>query len=202
RFFPMSAGWILLLALIVLLSYWKIVLTKQFSILWPSDIVASHYAWYTYAAHWIQKGIIPLWDPTRYGGNSFIGEMHDGLFYPLKLPLYLARLDQNGLLSERVYNLFFVFSHWLAAASMFLLARYLKLSYLAAVVAGMCFGLAGLVQSTPWPFLLDSMVWLPLVVLFILRAFDSTTRLRHVANAGIAGLLLGLTVLAGGIQIT
>jgi len=201
RFFPKSARWILLLTLVIVLSYWKIVFTKQFSILWPSDIVAAHYAWYTYAAQWIQKGILPLWDPTRYGGNTFIGEMQNGLFYPLNLALYLAPLDSNGLLSERLYNLFFVFSHWLAAVSMFLLARHLKLNYLPAVVAGMCFGLAGLSQSTPWLFLLDAMIWLPLVVLFIFRAFDSTTRLSQLANAGIAGIVLGLTVLAGSIQI-
>src|SRR5438067_6072353 len=165
-----AVPWILTLTGVVVLSYWKIVFTKQFSILWPSDIVSAHYAWYTYAAHWIQKGIVPLWDPTRYGGGTFVGEMQNGLFYPFKLVLYLAPLDQNGLLSERVYNLVFVFSHWLAAFSMFLLARYLKLNRLAALVAGICFGLGGSVQSTPWPFLLDAMVWLPLIVLFILRA--------------------------------
>ncbi len=198
---PRTGLWILLLTLVVVLSYWKIVFTKQFSILWPSDIVSAHYAWYTYAAQWIQKGVLPLWDPTRYGGNTFIGEMQNGLFYPLHLAMYLAPLDSNGLLSERVYNLFFVFSHWLAAVSMFFLARYLKLNRLGAMVAGICFGLGGLMQWTPWPFLLDAMIWLPLAVLFILRAFDSATRLRCFANAGIAGLAVGLTVLAGSIQL-
>src|SRR5262245_12157759 len=164
-----AAPSVLLLTAIVILSYWKIIFTKQFSILWESDVVSAHYAWYTYAAQWIQKGVVPLWDPTRYGGNTFIGEMQNGLFYPFKLALYLAPLDQNGLLSERFYNLFFVFSHWLAAFFMFLLARYLKLNYLPALVAGICFGLGGFIQWPPWPYLLDAMVWLPLIVLFVLR---------------------------------
>jgi hypothetical protein len=196
-----SARWILALTVVILLSYWKIVFTKQFSILWQWEIVNTHYAWYTFAARWIQHGIVPLWDPTRYGGNTFIGEMQNGLFYPFKLVLYLAPLDQNGLLTERAFNLFFVFSHWLAALWMFLLARYFKLDYFPALVAGICFGLGGFIQWTPWPYLLDAMVWLPLVVLFVLRAFDSVKSSSRIANAGIAGLALGMTVLAGSIHI-
>src|SRR5262249_44727606 len=75
-----SAQWIVVLTLLVLFSYWKIVFTKQFSILWQWEMVSQYYAWYTYAAAWIHKGIVPLWDPFRYGGNSFIGEMQNGLF--------------------------------------------------------------------------------------------------------------------------
>jgi len=196
-----SARWILALTIVILLSYWKIVFTKQFSILWQSEIVSAHYAWDTYAARWIHHGIVPLWDPFRYGGTTFIGEMQTSLFYPFKLALYLSPLDQNGLLSERAFNLFFVFSHWLAAFWMFLLARYLKLNYLPALVAGICFGLGGFIQWTPWPYLLDAMVWLPLIVLFILRAFDSVKASSRVANAGVAGLALGMTFLAGSIHI-
>ena len=155
-----SAPWILALTIVILLSYWKIVFTKQFSILWQWEIVNAHYAWYTYAARWIQRGIVPLWDPFRYGGSTFIGEMQNGLFYPFKLALYLSPLDQNGLLSERAFNLVFVFSHWLAALWMFVLARYLKLNYFPALVAGISFGLGGFIQWTPWPYLLDAMVWL------------------------------------------
>src|SRR5258705_2376703 len=138
-----SAPWIVTLTVVVLLSYWKIVFTKQFSILWLWEMVNQYYAWDTYAATYIQRWILPLWDPLRYGGNTFIGEMQNGLCYPFKLALYLGPLDSNGLLSERAFHLFYVFSHWLAAVWMFLLARYLKLSYLPALVAGMCFGLGG-----------------------------------------------------------
>src|SRR5438094_283523 len=96
--------WILALTLVVVISYWKIIFTKQFLILWQWEMVSQHYAWYTYVAQYVRKGIVPLWDPFRYGGSSFIGEMQTGLFYPFKVPLYIAPLDQNGLISERAYN--------------------------------------------------------------------------------------------------
>src|SRR6185369_44754 len=196
-----SARWMLALTLVILASYWKIVFTKQFSILWQWEMVGQYYSWYTYAAIWIHKGIVPLWDPMRYGGTSFLGEMQNGLFYPFKLLLYLAPLDSNGQLSERAFHLFFVFSHWLAAVWMFLLARYLKLSYLPALVAGMCFGLGGFIQWTSWPNILDAMPWLPLIVLFVLRAFDSTRISKAITNASLAGLALGMTFLAGSLHI-
>src|SRR5262245_32307835 len=196
-----SACWIFALTVVVLLSYWKIVFTRQFSILWQWEMVSQYYAWDNFAAAWIQKGIVPLWDPFRYGGNSFIGEMQNGLFYPFKLALYLAPFDRNGLLSEHAFHLFYVFSHWLTALWMFLLARYLKLGHLPALVAGICFGLGGFVQWTAWSNILDAMPWLPLVVLFILRAFDCDRFAKSLANAGAAGVALGMTMLAGSLHI-
>ena len=192
--------WILALTLVVVISYWKIIFTKQFLILWQWEMVSQHYAWYTYVAQYVRKGILPLWDPFRYAGNTFIGEMQTGLFYPLKVPLYFAPLDQNGLLSERAYNLYYVFSHWLIAVFTFLLVRRLGLGNLAAVVAGICFGLGGFVQWTPWPYMLDAMAWLPLVFLFLLRAFESDGSFVRLSNAAVAGLALGMTVLAGSIH--
>jgi hypothetical protein len=199
-----SGRWILALTVVVLFSYWKLVFTKQFSILWQWELVSQSYSWYTYTAQWIHKGIVPIWDPFRYGGNSFIGEMQNGLFYPFKLALYLAPLDSNGLLSERAFNLFYVFSHWLAAVCMFALARYLKLSNFAALVAGICFGLGGFIQWTAWLNILDAMPWLPLIVLFLLRAFDSDRTAGYLGcliNACVAGLALGMTFLAGSLHI-
>ena len=190
-----------MLTVVVLLSYWKIVFTKQFSILWQWEMVSQYYAWATYAASWVQEGIVPLWDPLRYGGNSFIGEMQTGLFYPFKLALYLAPFDQHGLLSERAFNLFFVFSHWLAAVLMFGLARHLRLGHMPALIAGICFGLGGVLQRTAWLNILDAMPWLPLTVLFVLRAFGSGRTYAQLTNACAAGLALGMTWLAGSLHI-
>jgi hypothetical protein len=127
--------------------------------------------------------------------------MQAGFFYPFKLVLYFASFDRNGLLSERAFNQFYVFSHWLAAFWMFLLVRYLKLGNLAALTAGICFGLGGFVQWTAWLNLLDAMAWLPLVVLFVLKALEGGPPARQFTNACAAGLALGMTFLAGGLHI-
>jgi hypothetical protein len=90
-----SILWVLALTIIVLLSYWKIVFTKQFSIVWQWEMVSQYYAWDTYAAANVHKGIVPLWDPFRYGGTSFTGEMQTGLFYPFKLALYRRSMKMD-----------------------------------------------------------------------------------------------------------
>ena len=193
--------WLLLLTAIVLLFFWKIVFTKQFTVLSHWEVVNQAYSWYTFAAQSIQQGIVPLWDPYRYAGTTFVGEMTVGLFYPFKLALYLAPLNAYGLLSERVFNLFWVFSHWLAAVGMFFLVRRLKLGGVASLVSAICFGLGGFLLKAGWPNMVDAMAWLPFVVLFLLRAFETERRSEQIFNACVSGLALGMTFLAGSLHI-
>src|SRR5207244_5398781 len=128
--------------------------------------VTQSYSWYNFAALAVHKGVLPLWDPYRFSGSTFIGEMQTGLFYPLKLLAYIMPLDSNGMFSERVYNEFYVLTHILAAIFTFLLARYLRLSPFASFVAGLSFSLGGYLGNTAHPHTLDSGIWLPFIVLF------------------------------------
>jgi hypothetical protein len=96
--------WVLLLTGIVILFYWKLVFTKQFSFLWDWEPVTQSYSWLNFAASSIHKGILPIWDPYRFSGNTFIGEMQTGLFYPLKFLVYILPFDSNGMVPERAYR--------------------------------------------------------------------------------------------------
>ena len=92
---------ILLLVALVLLFFWRILFTGQFSNLLGWESANQTYAWYQFASASIQKGVIPAWDPFAYSGHTFIGEMQTGLFYPLKILLYYRPLGSSGLLSGR-----------------------------------------------------------------------------------------------------
>ena len=109
--------WVLLLTGIVVLFYWKLVFTKQFTVLWDWEPVTQSYSWFNFAATSIHKGILPIWDPYRFSGNTFIGEMQTGLFYPLKFLVYILPLDANGMVPERAYSALYVVTHLLAALS-------------------------------------------------------------------------------------
>jgi hypothetical protein len=196
-----TARWILLLIVTIALFYWRILFTKQFSILWMWEPVVQSFSWYNFAATAIQKGILPIWDPYRFSGSTFIGEMQTGLFYPLKLLVYLAPLDGNGLVSERVYNEFYVLTHLLAAIFMFFLARHLRLSHFASFVAGLAFSLGGYLANTGHPHTLDSGIWLPLIVLFFLRSLNQHLTGRALFFAALSGLALGMAILAGGLHM-
>jgi len=196
-----TARWILLIGLTVALFYWKIVFTGQFTILWQWEPVTQSYSWYNFASTWIHKGILPIWDPYRFSGSTFIGEMQTGLFYPLKFLVYIMPLDAAGMVSERIYNEFYVLTHILAVIFTFLLARHLRLSPFASFVAGLSFSLGGYLGNTGHPHTLDSGIWLPLIVLFFLRSTEERSAARGAFFAALSGLALGMAVLAGGIHM-
>ncbi len=194
--------WILLLVVIVVLFYWKLVFTKQFSVLWDWEPVTQSYSWFNFAASSIHKGILPIWDPFRFSGNTFIGEMQTGLFYPLKFLVYILPLDSNGMVPERIYSAFYVLTHLLAAIFMFVLARHLRISSFGSAVAGITFALGGYLANTLHPHTLDSGIWLPLIVYFFLKSTGEDRPKRAAFFASLSGISLGMTVLAGGIHMT
>jgi len=136
--------WSCLVSLTVLLFYWKIVFTTQFSLLEYRD-VATQYAWIHYAAASLKEGAIPLWDPYVQSGRPFVGESPTGLFYPLKALFYLAPFTDRGVLSPELYHAYHVLAHILAGWFMLLLARELGLAWFAAYTSAICFALGGVV---------------------------------------------------------
>lgn len=193
--------WLLLLLLVVVLFYWKIAFTSQFTVLAEYEAANQGYAWYHYALASLKHGTIPLWDPYTQSGRSFIGEMDTGVFYPLKPLLALFPFNRSGLFSPQLFQLFFIFVHFMAGCAMFFLVRDLGLGYFAALVSAACFGLGGLVGRVGWPDMLDSCVWLPVIVLFLWRALRSETVRRGLLFAALAGLALGLAILGGRLHV-
>jgi hypothetical protein len=83
---------------------------------------------------------------------------------------------------------------------MYLLARHFRLSQFASFISGLAFSLCGYLANTGHPHTLDSAIWLPLIVLFFLRAVEAQTELRAIFEASIGGIALGMAVLAGGLH--
>jgi hypothetical protein len=127
--------------------------------------------------------------------------MQTALFYPLHWLLALVPLNRNGMVSPQLFHQWYAFSHFLGACFMFALVRELGLSRFAAIVAGICFSMGGFVAYASWPHMYESAIWLPVVFLFLIRAVRANDLKRAVLNAAVAGLGLGLSILAGGLHI-
>lgn len=197
-----TARWFLWLTLAIALFFWKVLFTGQFSILDNWEEANQAYAWHQFAVSTFQKGIWPVWDPYAESGRSHVGEMQSGLFYPVKAMLYLWPLLQNGLLSPRLWHEYYVLPHLLAAFFMFLLVRELGVtSGFAAFVSGISFALGGFLGSVTGHQLLDSAVWLPLVLLFLLRSLRRRELGWRVLYACCSGLSIGMAILAGGLHV-
>ncbi|MEO8051550.1 MAG: hypothetical protein ABI833_14115, partial [Acidobacteriota bacterium] len=189
------------LSLAIIAFYWQIVFTSQFSMLTVGETVNQAYSWFHFWAESVRHGNLPLWDSYTFGGHSFIGEMQTAAFYPFHLVFAMFPANSNGLLSTRLFHLYFVFTHLLAACFMFALLRDMELNRFPALLGGLCYSIGGFVGVAPWPHLLESSVWLPLQFLLMLRALSATAMRPSLAYSGLAGLTLGLSILAGGLHI-
>jgi hypothetical protein len=197
----LKAGLILLALTVVF--YWKIILVQQYSMLLGFEGANQAYAWFNFWLSTIRQGSWPLWDPFTFSGRPFAGETQTGAFYPLYL-IFLAGPFHHGIgmLSQQVYHVFFVLTHALCAWFMYLLAREFRLSVFAGLVAGICFSLGGvLTRFGGWPHMLQSGIWLPLIVVLLMRAIKASNAKSTVAYSALCGLALALAVLAGGFHV-
>ena len=192
---------LLLLVAGIVAYYWRIVFTHRFSMVTDSETVSQAYSWFHFWAQSIRHGAWPLWDPYAFAGRNYAGEMQMAAFYPLHLVFALFGPDRYGLLSERLYHGYFVFAHVIAAVAMFALVRELELGYFAAVVGGLCFSVGGFMGQVPWPHLLESASWTPVLFLLFLRGSKAADFRRAVLYASLTGLALGLSILAGGLHM-
>lgn len=177
--------------------YWKITLTRQYSWLDSPDLAYQVLPWFQFQAREWHQGRFPLWDPQEWGGQPLIGQAQPGVAYPLNWLLFLMPLR-----AERIRPVFliwyFVLIHFLGALFCYYLCRDLKRSQAASLLAGAAFGLAGWMGSVEWPQMLNGALWAPLIFLFLLRVVRGEHAVR---NAGLAGALLGFSMLSGHHQI-
>lgn len=203
---------LLLLAVIHAGFFWKITLSNQFSFLIHWDNANQVFPWTQFVVRSLANSSLPFWDPHAFAGRSFVGEMQTGLFNPLNFPLYAAGVFAGGAIEPRWIDFLVVGCHLVGCWFFYLFALRLRLSRAAAVLAACVFGLGGFVGNVPWPGMLGSSIWLPLIVWAALEAlasprgegmFPSNTenKRRRLLCAGLAGLGFGLVALAGGMQI-
>src|SRR5262249_30727159 len=111
----LTVGWLSLFVPVVILFYWKILLTRQFSLLTGSESVTQAYSWLPFWVGSIRHRVLPLWDPYTFAGHSFSGEMQTAAFYPLHLILALFPLNQHNVLSPYIYHAWWAGGHLLGA---------------------------------------------------------------------------------------
>ncbi len=110
---------------------------------------------------------IPLWNPDMFAGHPFQADVQTAVFYPPAL-VNAILFGRRGfpfvaLEAEVIVHTFLagVFTYWLA--------RYLTGSRLGALVAGIAFAFGGFITTYPAEQLplLETAIWLPLIVLFL-----------------------------------
>lgn len=148
------------------------------------------------AARSLSNLTLPLWTPGILAGYPLFADGEAGFLYPLHFLVLPWLGPERGLVALQVLHSF------LASAFAYALLRTLGTGTLGALVAGLTYGYSGFAAGQiVHQNVFHAMVWLPLELAFVERAFrsDGLTRWRY---AVLAGATVGIQALAAHIQIT
>ena len=201
-----EAAIIVALMLLPLLFWWRLWAPDPAdrAVIPGGDFTSQYYPLQLFAARELAEGRLPAWDPYLNAGQPGLADIQTGFFYPLNLlpNLVLALFGlpfSVGLLQALV-----VIHFSLASLFTYLLVRHLArragarvaAARFAGAVAALTFGYAGYLTSFPVQQLtiLETAIWLPLVLLFLDRASQHS---RPLPQLILAGLALACALLAG-----
>jgi len=193
---------IMLLAGLCLFFFWRD-LTPVVADRWSfaaGDFTQQFYAFARYEAARLQAGQLPLWNPYIYAGHPFVADIQAAVFYPLSLLTMLLTAVKG--FTYRALEMEAIAHFFLAALFTYLLARRLTRSRIGGLGAAIAFAFSGYLTSYP-PLqlaILETQVWLPLILLLLDVAADRLERGAQWAAsrwAVTAGLALGVALLAG-----
>ncbi len=162
------------------------------------DFVEQYYPWQSYAAREFSEGILPFWNPYTFAGMPFLADLQTGFFYPLNRLSGLF-LENDGTVSVWGLQFIVILHYFIAQLSMYHLARYWKTSQIGALIAAVSYGFSfPIVLHGIHPMIVYHLAWFPLVVMFFLKGIKEGS----MRNALFAGLILGMSMLAGHPQTT
>lgn len=169
------------------------------------DLVLENYAWKQFILESLRVGELPLWNPYILAGQPFLAAGQNATLYPLGVVFYILPLT-------RAFGVFTALHFWLAACSMYFLARVLGLRTFAAIISGTIYAFSGfMVVSTVFPMVISAAAWLPAILGMAELAVKEEEKRskskdysieREIFFGIVAGILLGVQFLAGHVEIS
>ena len=143
-----------------------------------SDVPSADYPWRWLVRDMLHDGAFPSWNPYVFGGIPLWSNPQTGLFSPFSLPLWILPLNY-GIGVGAALKL------WAAAFGTWLLVRELRLGFLPALLAGVCFAFSAI-----------NIVWLTHETLPAVAALLPWMLwlVERIYRGGRLGALLGLAV--------
>ena len=179
----------------VVVVFWKLALTSQYTFIEAPDIGHQVLPWLQVQSAALHRGVAPLlWDPYIGGGQPLAGQLQPAVFSPFTWILLAAPPDAAGHLRLEWIHWWFVLLHIFAGWFAYAFLRSLDASRAASAGGAVFFAAAGFVGTTNWPQIAAGAIWLPLIFLFYLRSLRGP---RPVRDAILAGGFLALSLTAG-----
>lgn len=189
----------LLLALLCALFFWRIVtpFVKDRGYFPSGDFTDQFYTFGVFEARQLLTGHLPLWNPYTFGGHPFLADIQSAVFYPPSLLTILLsgpwKFPIHALELEAI-------AHFLLGGLFtYLFAKRLLKRRFPALVAALTFTYGGYLTSYPVQQLaiLEVDIWLPLILLLLSIAWERWQKSGEKRFAVWAGLVWGISLLAG-----
>jgi hypothetical protein len=193
RLLLVDACFLLALAGLVLLTFWKLALTNR--VLGGVDVFSYFYPYRDYVSHVLRAGRLPLWNPYLFMGAPLLANSQAAVLYPLHWPLV-------GLAAPRQVGWSIVLHLWLAGAGTYIFSRRaIRLGPAAAFLAATALVLGGyLGAQVEHVNQLNTTAWLPWLLLCVEESTAAAGPRRR-GGALLAGAaVVGLILLAGHTQ--
>ena len=192
---------VLLLAVLCVLFFWRILTPNRADRAYfpPGDFADQFYSFTVYEASRWQEGKLPLWNPYTFSGHPFLADVQSAIFYPISLAVVLASLAVRGYFSLVALEWEAVVHFFLASLFTYLFARRRLGNRGAALVSAVTFAYGGYLTGYP-PLqlaVLETDVWLPLILLCLDILFDAMLGHQKVLWSLAAGVAWGVALLAG-----
>jgi len=180
-------GFYILLLFSGLALFFKDALAGRRTLLW--DAADYFYPYFFTVSEALREWRLPLWTPYLFTGFPTIANIEAQIFYPLNLLF----LPFTSFTPYAVY-LSIILHCLIAGVSMYFLAKRFTGSPRAGLLSAIAFMYSGfMIGHVQHVTMIEVMAWLPLAVLFL----DQSIRERSWAMAVAAGLVLGVSILAG-----
>ncbi|MGE5138757.1 MAG: oligosaccharide flippase family protein [Rudaea sp.] len=168
------------------------------------DLVLENYPWKKFIVDSLSAGQLPLWNPYILAGQPFMAAGQNATLYPFGVLFYILPLTV-------AYGVFAALHFWIAAVSMYLLARVLGLRPVAAALGGIVYAFSGfMVVSVVFPMVISAAAWLPAILAMLeltvreerRRGEQAYSSRRELLFALFTVILIGLQFLAGHVEIS
>lgn len=155
-----------------------------------------------YMDYCLHRGELPLWNPLTFCGMPYIANPVTGALYPLNLLRSLLSFHPTPLKTQVGLVALMGFHLLVAGLGIALLARTYGLSAPASATASLVFLLSAVwVRRTCEYHFLFMIAWLPWLLLLARGAVNASSIARKAQCGIVAGLIFGLSVLSGSINI-
>ncbi|HOW71156.1 MAG TPA: YfhO family protein [Phycisphaerae bacterium] len=163
------------------------------------DMVNENLAWKEFQRRSLAAGELPLWNPASFCGHPIYTTGQASTFYPLNAIFWAVSWFAPLLYA---YALFTWLHLLLGGVFTYLLFRRFGAGEFGAAVGGVTFAMGGfLTVRVLWPMLLGSIIWLPLMLLWIDVMAEPKPAASRLRGLFLGSLLFALPILSGFFEI-